>query len=89
MSVVLVHVTQIITKYLSADVLTASHWDSHISLSPESVEQLLFWKSNVILINCRNIFQNQKVSKIVYSDVSCTGYAGYEVSTLNGVSHGN
>ncbi|XP_053391932.1 uncharacterized protein LOC128554660 [Mercenaria mercenaria] len=88
MSIVLGHVTQIMTRYLSADILTARHWDSYICVSLESVEQLMFWKANIGIINNRKLFELHRCSKIVYSDASRTGYAGYEVSTVTGVSHG-
>ena len=88
MSVVIGHISQIMTRYLSADVLEAKHWEQYIQISEESMKQLVFWKDNIKLINSKDIFESQKCTKIVFSDASSTGYAGYEVSTVNGVSHG-
>lgn len=36
----------------------------------------------------KDIYESHKCTKIVYSDASATGYAGYEVNTINGISHG-
>jgi hypothetical protein len=37
-------ISQIMTRYLTLDVLNARYWDGRISLSAESYEQLLFLK---------------------------------------------
>ena len=88
MSIVIGHVSQIMTRYLSIDILKAFSWDSFISLSCESIEQLKFWKSNLQNLNIKDIYESHKSTKIVYSDASSTGFAGYEVNTINGISHG-
>ena len=38
----------------------------------------------------KDIYESHKCTKIVYSDASATGYAGYEINTctINGISHG-
>jgi hypothetical protein len=59
-----------------------------ISLSADSINQLRFWESNLNLLNFKDIFQSTRCSKVVFSDASNSGYAGYEVNTLNGMSHG-
>ena len=88
MSVVLGHISQIMTKYLSADILNAKYWDSYIYLCDESRQQLLFWDRNLQVLNTKDIYESHKCTRIVYSDASASGYAGYEVSTINGISHG-
>lgn len=88
MSIVIGHISQIMTRYLSIDILGAFSWDSYIALSCESVEQLKFWKSNLKDLNIKDIYESHKCSKIVYSDASSSGYGGYEVNTPNGVAHG-
>ena len=40
MSIVVGHVSQIMTRYLSADFLQAKHWDMYIQLCDESRQQL-------------------------------------------------
>ncbi|MEW8544359.1 MAG: reverse transcriptase domain-containing protein [Candidatus Thiodiazotropha sp.] len=88
MSIVIGHISQIMTRYLSIDILKAFSWDSFIPLSCESIEQLKFWKSNLQNLNIKDIYESHKCTKIVYSDASSTGFAGYEVNTINGISHG-
>ena len=36
----------------------------------------------------KGICESHKCTKVVYSDASATGYAGYEVNTNNDISHG-
>ena len=88
MSIVLGRISQIMSRYLSLDILNANSWESYIQLSEESCKQLLFWKDNLSVLNTKDIFESHKCTKIVYSDASSTGFAGYEVSTINGISHG-
>jgi hypothetical protein len=40
-------------------------------------------------LNVRYLNVSGACSRIVYSDASATGYGGYEVGTINGVSHGS
>ena len=88
MSIVTGHISQIMTRALSIDILQAKYWDSYIVLSNESINQLKFWEANLKLINRKDIFESTKCSKIVFSDASSTGYGGYEVNTVNGICHG-
>ena len=41
-----------------------------------------------VRLNAKYIFELHKCTKIVHSDASSTGFAGYEVSTVNDISHG-
>ncbi|MCG7876850.1 MAG: DNA N-6-adenine-methyltransferase [Candidatus Thiodiazotropha endolucinida] len=88
MSVVLGNMSQIMTRYLSMNILSAFTWNSYIKLSVDSLEQIRFWKNNIFEINIRHLQSQSFCSKIVYSDASHSGYGGYEVQTVNGVSHG-
>ena len=38
--------------------------------------------------SCKTMFSVHSFSKIIFSDASSTGFAGYQVAMLNGVSHG-
>lgn len=88
MSVVLGNMSQIMTRYLSMDILKAYTWNSYIRLSSESIEQITFWKNSIQNINVRKLKSYSICSKIVYSDASQSGYAGYEVQSINGIAHG-
>ena len=88
MSVVLGNMSQIMTRYLSMDILKAYTWNSYIKLSPGSLGQVSFWKNSIQNVNVRRLKSYSVCSKIVYSDASQSGYAGYEVQSVNGVAHG-
>lgn len=87
MSVVLGSVSQIMTRCLSIDVLKAKSWSSYIQLSDDSVLQLLFWKENLVSLNVRKLATSSVCSRIVYTDASNSGFAGYEVQTFKGIIH--
>ena len=76
------------TKSLSVDICKASTWFSVIILSDESKEQFKFWQQNIKHLNCKRMFCANSWSKIIYSDASASGYAGFQDSTRNKVVHG-
>ena len=88
MGIVLGPLSQIMTRYLSIDILQAKTWNSYIKLSPQSYQQLEFWSHSLGAVNVRKLNDSAACSRIVYSDASSHGFAGYEVSSLNGASHG-
>ena len=45
-------------------------------------------RDNLCSLNRRNLFETVQYCRLVCSDASCEGYAGCEVSTVNGVSRG-
>ena len=87
-SIVIGHISQIMTRYFSMDILSPWLWSSFISFSGGSIDQLKFWQDHLGKLNFKDIFESHKFSKIVYYDASPTGYAGYEINTVNGISHG-
>ena len=87
-SMVIGSVSQIMTRYLSIDILKARTWNSYIKLSEESADQLMFWKKTLHSTNSRHFTEVHKTSEIMVSDASNTGFGGYEVNTVNGVVHG-
>ena len=76
------------TKSLSINIIKAISWNSYIQLSDESKAQLLFWKKSLFQLNRKSLQCIKTCSRIVYSDASNTGYAGYEVNTYKGIVHG-
>ena len=88
MAIVIGNVSLIMTKSLSYDIKEANTWFSCIILSEESKVQLEFWQENIKHLNCKRMFSVHSFSKIIFSDASSTGLAGYQVAILNGVSHG-
>lgn len=70
------------------DIVKAVSWNSYIKLSNESRDQLKFWERNLTVLNKRYLQNAGDCSRIVFSDASNTGYAGYEVHTKDGIAHG-
>ena len=85
MSILIGPVSQIMTRCISINILQARTWNSYIKLTSDSQQQLTFWENTLVSLNKRSLSSTGSCSKIVYSD---TGYAGYEVGTINGVSRG-
>jgi len=87
MGIVLGTVSQIMTRCLSIDILKAKTWNSYIELSVESKVQLSFWNEHLKIINIRSLAISHGCTRIVYSDASSTGLAGYEVEMQSRVVH--
>jgi len=51
MSLVLGHLSQIMTIYISFDNMSATHCDAYVPVSDDSIEQLRFWQSYFTLGN--------------------------------------
>lgn len=88
MSYVIGNVAHIMTKFLSIDILSADTWNSFITLSDDSIEQISFWKNNLSDINVRKFTTDVSCNTIVYSDASSTGYGGYIVENPDSIAHG-
>lgn len=76
MSIVIGPVSQIMTRYLSIDVLQANNWSSYIKLSDFSIQQLSFWETTLVSLNVKHLHNSRVCSKIVYSDASGSAYGG-------------
>ena len=88
MSFVIGQICQIKTRYICADILNAKCWDLYIRLCEELPTILILGGKFEGFEHERYIYESHKCTKIVYSDASATGYAGYEINTINGISHG-
>ena len=73
---------------MSIENLSADTWNSFITLSDNSIEQISFWKNNLSDINVRKFTTDVSCNTIVYSDASSTGYGGYIVENPNSIAHG-
>ena len=65
MSIVIGYISQIMTRYLSMDILSAWSWSSFISLSGGSIDQLKFWQDHLGKLNFKDVFESHKCSKIL------------------------
>ena len=88
MSYVIGNVTNMMTKYLSIDILDKQSWNSAICLSKESLDQIAFWKRNLRTANLKEFTFDLSCHIIVYSDASNTGYGGYMVENPSDIAHG-
>ena len=88
MALVVGNIALIMTKCLNFDIAKAKSWFSVIILSENSKDQLKFSRGNLNRLNLKRIFDQENCTKIIYSDASSSGFAGYEVSTINGLVHG-
>jgi hypothetical protein len=66
MSYVIANVTNIMTKYLSIDILDKQSWNSDICLSKESLDQIAFWKCNLRTTNLKEFTSDLSCHTIVY-----------------------
>lgn len=75
------------TRNLFTLINSASSWNSYVLLSPESLTELIFWKSNSASLNSILIWPNRnKPSKIIYSDASgsaCGSFIEFEGKTFH------
>lgn len=79
MSFVLGTVSQIMTRCLSIDILKEKSWNSFTELPEESNLQLCFWGDSLQSLNVRILVTGHVCTRVVYSDASSTGLAGYEL----------
>ena len=80
--------TQLMTRFLSIDIVKSPSWNCFITLSRESMQQIVFWRDNLKHKNFRFLNKPTRVTDLVYSDASKTGYGGFCVNSNCGISHG-
>ena len=82
------NITRIMTRYSHFDILRSPTWDGKISLSVSTLNELCFWKENIISLNRRRLLSTQvHYSRVCYSDVSSTGCTSYMLGFHNTISH--
>ena len=83
------NVARLMTRNIFAVVNSATNWSSMVSLTPGCVEELNFWKVNLVFINGVPLWPiKRKPSRIVYSDASISACGSF--ITLDGkVFHQN
>ena len=82
------NITRIMTRYSHFDILRSPTWDSKISLSGSTLNELCFWKDNIPSLNSRRLLSVQSLyTRVCYSDASSTGCASYMLEFHNTISH--
>ena len=59
-----------------------------MDILPEAKDELEFWWESLPRLHGQNIWQSPSAVRVVYSDASGTGYAGYTVEHGPAVVHG-
>ena len=79
-SIVLGNIVNLKLRYSHYQIVNRSGWDGHFSLNSQVTEELTFWLNNVSLLNERSIDSSPVFQKLVYSDASSSGGAGFIVN---------
>ena len=79
-------VAQLRTRFLYTQVVKRSHWDKIFRLESDNqlINEVFFWKHNVVILNCRMLFEHFPPSVLVYSDASHLG-CGAWIAQCGGV----
>ncbi len=85
MSVVLGGISQLQTRFCHLDIILRTGWDRHMRLMGVSMDELLFWQSNLSNLNNRDLGVDTREFTVVFSDASKTG--GAATVTLDGQEH--
>ena len=72
------NVARLMTRNIFAVINSAMNWNSMISLTPGCVDELNFWKVNLVYINGVPLWPiKRKPSRIVYSDASISACGSF------------
>ena len=67
------------TRALYALLSTRVSWSQVLPLSDEARSEIQFWQTEIQSFNGQNIWVGTSALRVVYTDASDTGYAGYTV----------
>ena len=81
-------VARLMTRSLYTVLSNKTSWFQKLEISPEAKEELLFWQECLPRLEGQNIWQSPSAVRVVYSDVSGTGYVGYSVEHGPAIVHG-
>jgi len=79
MSLALGSVSRLMTRSLYAVLNGRSSWCQKLSLTKEAQGEVEFWLARISEFNRQNIWPKPSALRLVYSDVSSTGFGGYTV----------
>ena len=81
-------VSRFMTRSLYAVLERRVAWCDMLTLSPEALQELTFWATSLEEYNAQPIWHSPSAVRVVYSDVSDTGYGGFVVEHGACISHG-
>ena len=79
MSLALGPVARLMTRSMYAVLNTRMFWCQLLEISQEARYELRFWLSQIDSLNGSGVWQSPSAVRVVYTDASGTGYAGYTV----------
>ena len=77
MSLALGPLARMMTRGMYAVLNAKISWCHHVLLMLEALKELTFWLDNIDNFSGQNIWPEASAVRVVYSDVSGTGYGGY------------
>ena len=81
-------VSRLMTRSMYALLNTRDFWCQNLPISDVARFELDFWLSQVDNLNGQGIWHSPSAVRIVYTDASDTGYAGYTVEHGYHIAHG-
>ena len=81
-------VVRLMTRSLYAVLNSRTSWFQKLYILPEAKDELEFWWESLPRLQGQNIWQSPSAVRVVYSDASGTGYAGYTVEHGPAIVHG-
>ena len=63
-------------------------WYSDLHITKDAKEELTFWQNCIVTFNGQKLWKSPSAVRVVYSDASSTGFAGYTVEHGTHVAHG-
>ena len=81
-------VSRFMTRSLYALLESRCTWSDWLIMSPEARDEIVFWEQCLIDYKSQPIWHSPSAVRVVYSDVSDTGYGGYVVEHGPCVVHG-
>ena len=88
MSTALGPVARLMTRGLYALINTRQTWCEALKITETAKSELQFWLTEIQKFNGQNIWVGPSALKVVYTDASDTGYAGYTVQHGFHIAHG-
>ena len=88
LSPVVGNLARFMTRSCQITIASAQNENLHISLEDKCIEELTFWRDNVMHLNSRYIFASPKVHTIMCSDASAVA-SGAIISVGNHIAHKN
>ena len=81
-------VVRLMTRSLYAVLNSRTSWFQKLDILPEAKDELMFWQESLPRLQGQNIWQSPSAVRVVYSDASGMGYAGYTVEHGPAIVHG-